>query len=186
MNSLFCGPHSSFTYTYVADHSHWMHLHAGLLCHCQDCIGDKSRGSEAKSQQRTSDGWDSFMLRRLLKIVSKQAQSNSNSNNPIVESQIVRQVQVVLFVCYWWLILSSKAVLVQQRECSERPPISVCSETAHNCWAWITVHPQNWQKFSHVNVGNLPKLKIVQLLNNCLNSVLQLSAPPWTVEKRGS
>ena len=29
MNSLFCGPHSSFTYTYVADHSHWMHLLLG-------------------------------------------------------------------------------------------------------------------------------------------------------------
>ena len=40
------------------------------------------------------------MLRRLIEIVSNQAQSNSNSNNPIVESQMVRQVQVVLFVCY--------------------------------------------------------------------------------------
>ena len=71
----------------------------GLL-HCQDSVVDESRGSEAKSQQRESDGWDSLMLRRLIEIVSNQTQCNSNSNNRIVESQMVRQVQVVLFVCY--------------------------------------------------------------------------------------
>ena len=42
MNSSFCGLHSSFMYTYVADHSHWMHLFAGLLLHCQDSILDES------------------------------------------------------------------------------------------------------------------------------------------------
>ena len=82
----------------VADQSHWMYLYAGLLRHCQDSIVDESRGSEAKSQQRTSDGRDSLMLQRLIVIVSNQAQSNSNSNNSIVELQMVRQVQVVLFV----------------------------------------------------------------------------------------
>ena len=32
-----------------------------------------------------------------------------------------------------WLVLSSKAVLDQQREHSESPQISVCSEIAQNC-----------------------------------------------------
>ena len=94
MNSLFCGLHSSFTYMCIADHSHWMHLYAGLLLHCQDSIVNESRGSEAKLQQREFDGWDSLMVRRLIEIVSNQTQSNSDSNNPIVESQTVRQVQV--------------------------------------------------------------------------------------------
>ena len=33
----------------------------GLL-HCKDSVVDESRGSEAKSQQRESDGWDSLLL----------------------------------------------------------------------------------------------------------------------------
>ena len=34
------------------------------------------------------------LFRRLIEIVSNQIQSNSNSNNPIVELQMLRQVQM--------------------------------------------------------------------------------------------
>ena len=82
----------NYVYMYVADNSHWMHLYAGLLLHCQDSIVDESRGSKAKSQQREFDGRDSLMVRRLIEVVSIQTQATSTSNNPIVESQMVRQV----------------------------------------------------------------------------------------------
>ena len=95
MISSFFRPHSSFTNKYTADHSHWMHLCSGLSwALTSHSIVDESRGSEAKSQQRTSDGWDSLMLQRQIEIVFNQARSNSDSNNPIAESQTVRQVQV--------------------------------------------------------------------------------------------
>ena len=80
-------------YTYVTDQS----LNTSLcwaLTALSRLYCDESRGSEAKSQQRESDGWDSVMLQRLVETVSNQTQFNSNSNNPIVKSQMVREVQV--------------------------------------------------------------------------------------------
>ena len=78
-----------------------------------------------KSQQRESDSRDSLMVQRPIEIVSNQARSNSNSNNPIAESRCDRCKWIVrvLFVHDCWSVLSSKAVLDQQRERSESPQI---------------------------------------------------------------
>ena len=125
---------------HTSDHSHWMHLYAGLLRHCQDSIVDESRGSEAKSQQRTSDGWDSLMLQRLIEMVFNQTQSNSNWNNPIVESQMVRQILMDCqgSICVWLLVSFKQQGGAGSAKKTFRAPTDIrlqwdCTQLLHVC-----------------------------------------------------